>query len=282
MRHCLAHCFLLLPLAACGSRPDPEPPSDPTDYFYRNESVAGSQTYPPIRWHERAPGRYFETTLRPTKMRAALPTAYLSRITRNYHPWARRIYDVAELSFNFANLKPLPPQRVDGSYPGPHRDEVLVELGRWEASRLFTPEEEAGYQNGRIERRGDNVIIRGRLGGDIYFFDKPETGEVDGNPVAVECIEPIGCRADLVFPQELTNLGQLPTENGVRPYKGTVGSRIRIQFNAARISDWIEVRRKALCFVSLSIKDANFSGEPALRRMRCGDVRKAINRTINQ
>lgn len=282
MRRRLFYCLILMALAACGSPPDPEPPSDPTDYFYRNTSVAGSQSYPPIRWHEQAPGRFFETTLRPTQMRAALPTAYLSRITRNYQPWARRIYDVAELSFNFRNIEPLPPQRSGRSYSGPSQDEVLVELGRWDASRLITPEEVAGYQKGEIERQGKQVIIRGGLGGDTYFFDDPETGELDGNPVTVECIEPIGCKAELVFPQELTDLGPLATESGGRPYKGTVGSQIKIQFNVARISDWTEIRRKALCFVSLSIRDANFSANPALRRLRCSDVKRAIKLTITE
>ncbi len=272
-------CLFLLPLAACGGQPEPpEPPSDPTDYFYREARVSGLG-YPPIRWHEQMPGRYFETTLRPTEMVAALPTAYLSRITRNYQPWARKIYDVASLSFNFRDLSPLPPEQGIGWHPGPSRDEILIELGGWDASSFFTPERYADIRNGTIERRGMNAFICGEWGGDIYFFNEKDSGEIDGNPIIAECYSKGGCEADLIFPQEMTSLGPLPI-NGARPYKGTVGSRIRIKFHSERISDWIEIRTKALCFVSLSIKDANLSDSPGLSRLRCNDVKRAISQTI--
>ena len=283
----LSHCWLLLPLAACGSQSDqPEPPSDPTDYFYWEERVASS-TYPPIRWHEQVPARYFDTTLRPTQMQARLPTVYLSRITRNYRPWAEQIYDVAYLSFDFNDLSPLQPARGIGW--GTDEDlksnEVLIQLGGWEASSYFTPERIASIWHGEITETDDHVIVTSeRLPGgksaSQYFFDQASKGDLDGNPVVVECLSEWKCTADLVIPQEFA--GHPPLYLGKnKPYQGTTGARLRIIFHPERIDEWEGVRRKAACFVALSIMNLELELIAPHEHLACEDVQTAIQATTS-
>ncbi|WP_390586493.1 hypothetical protein [Erythrobacter sp. MTPC3] len=273
-------------LAACGGQPaSPEPPSDPTDFFYR-EAWQENITIPPIRWHEQAPGRYFETTLRPTEMNASLPTSYLSRITRNYQPWAKEIYDVAYLGFDLDRLTALPPDRSFGwgTREEAKPDEVLIQLGGYEPSSYFTPERITNIWDGEITETDDHVIITSERfpGGRStmqYFFNQPSKGDLDGNPVIVDCASDWKCTADLVVPQEFA--GHSPLYLGKnKPYRGTTGARLRVTFHPDRIDDWEEVRRKAACFAALSIEDLELASIAPVDNTECNDVRSAIERSI--
>lgn len=273
---------LLVPLllAACGgAAQEPEPPSDPTDYFYRNQDLEGI-TNPPIRWQQREPGRLFETTLRPTALRGALPSTYLSRITRNYQPWAEQIYDVADVSFDYFDITPLPPERGIGwgILGTERRNEILIDLGGYATSYALEPQALANLRKGTIETRGHHTVVVADLGGDEYFFSAPDASNLDGQPVWVECYR-WKCEAALTIPQEMAGLNPLH-EGRSAPVRGTTGARLAITFHPDLIDDWPEVRRKAVCFAALSIPDLDADLIEPAGRLRCDDLRTAIASTM--
>lgn len=264
-----------LVLAGCGEAPkEPERPSDPTDYFYRSKAVEGSR-YPPIRWHEREPGRLFETTLRPTALQGAFPTAYLTRITRNDQAYAKRIYDVASGGFYLSDLSPLPPEKGTRWRSDLERNEVVFEIGGWSRSGALEPQKLAELYKGRIEARGGHTVIVTE-GHHWHFFTAPAASNLDGQAVAVECWKHL-CAAELTIPQELAGLPSM--REGAQPGR-TIGAQLAIVFHPDRIDDWPEIRRKAVCFATFSIPKLDTAKIAPIGGLRCNDVRAAIGRTI--
>lgn len=273
------HLVLLAGLALAGCEEpakEPEPPSDPTDYFFRWKGLEGI-TYPPIRWHEQKPGRLFETSLRPTEMVGALPTAYLSRITRNYRPWAKRIYDVAYGSFDLATMSPLLPEKGIGS-SNLEGNEIQVEIGGWSRSTGDHPRWLAKIQKGHMETRGHDIFVTDR-GASYHYFTDSMASDLDGRPVVIECGKVVGCKADLTVPQEIAGLP--PMREGELPGR-SIGARLAIAFHSDRVDDWPEIRRKAVCFVAFSIPKLDTSKIAPIGNLRCNDVRAAISRTIDK
>lgn len=268
-------------VSACGSEPvAPEPPSDPTDYFFHEEWM-DTVTAPPLRFHEQNPRRLFETSLRPTDMQASLPTSYLSRVTRNYRPWANEIYDVAYLSFDRSTFAPLSPEEGTGwGLPGENGShDVLIEFGGWNAKKLTVPETHIDPFGGEVQRRGElTVITRDNTPSELrYFFEAEDKSDLNGNPAVAECHANWKCTADLVFPQEYAGLEPLyVVRDSIKPYKGTTGAKLRITFHPDALPEWAEIRRKAVCLAALSVQDINLSQIAPKGRLNCDDVRKEI------
>ena len=219
-------------------------------------------------------------------MQARLPTVYLSRITRNYQPWAKQIYDVAYLSFDFNDLSPLPPARGIGwsTDEDLKSNEILIELGGWETSSYFTPERIANIWDGEVTETDDLVIITseklpGGKSNTQYFFHGSSKGDLDGNPLIVDCFFGWKCTADFVVPQEFAGFPPL-YQGETKPYRGTTGARLRITFHPDLIDDWQETRRKAVCFAAVSIKDLDLKQLAHVEPIKCSDVRSAIEGSI--
>jgi hypothetical protein len=269
--------WALLALGGC-EKPvkKPEPPSDPTDYFFRWRGLEGA-VYPPIRWHERKPGRLYETTLRPTEMAGVFPTAYLSRITRNYQPWAERIYDVAYGGFDLTAMSPLPPEKGISS-SNLVGNEVQIEIGGWSRSTGDHPRWLGKIYKGHMETRGHDIFVEDG-GRSFHYFTAPEASDLDGRPVVVECMKVVGCKADLTVPQEIAGLP--PMREGELPGR-SIGARLAIAFHSDRVDDWPEIRRKAVCFAAFSIQKLDAEKIAPRGRLRCSDVRAAIAKTIGR
>ena len=190
----LAMALTALALGGCGesareSGKEPERRSDPMDYFYR-PAHTWKQEYPLIRWHEREPGRLFETTLRPTAMQAAFPTAYLSRITRNDQAWAKRIYDVVYGGFYLSDFSPLPPEKGTRARSDFERNEIAFEIGGWQRSGATDPQMLVKLYEARIEKRGHLMVLVTDKGRSWHYFTDPAASDLDGQAVrssAISC-----------------------------------------------------------------------------------------------
>lgn len=268
----------IVAMAGCQEAPkEPRRPSDPTDYFYREKGVEGV-AYPPIRWHQREPGRLFDTTLRPTDMRGAFPTAYLSRITRNDQAYSERIWDVVYIKFQIPAVSPIPARASDSLGSNVSENEVRLQVGGWSRSSGAHPRWLGQIYKGHMETRGHDIFVEDR-GRSVHYFTAPEASDLDGRPVMVECMKVVGCQADLTIPQEMAGLP--PMREGELPGR-SIGARLAIAFHSDRIDDWPEIRRKAVCFAAFSIPRLDAENIAPRRELRCNDVRAAISKTIGR
>ena len=87
------------------------------------------------------------------------------------------------------------------------------------------------------------------------------------------------CTAQLTIPQEMAGL--LPMREGELPGR-TIGAELAIIFHPDDIDDWPEIRRKAVCFAALSIRNLDVGKIAPIGGLRCDDVRAAIGRTIDR
>lgn len=265
-------------VVGCQKAPEePRRPSDPTDYFYREKGVEGV-VYPPIRWHQREPGRLFDTSLRPTDMRGAFPTTYLSRITRNDQAYSKRIWDVVYISFQIPNVSPIPVRASDGLGSNISENEVRLQVGGWSRSDGAHPRWLGKIYKGHMETRGHDIFVEDR-GRSFHYFTAPEASDLDGRPVVVECMKVVGCQADLTIPQEMAGLQ--PMREGELPGR-SIGARLAIAFHSDRIDDWPEIRRKAICFAAFSIPKLDAEKIEPRGQLHCNDVRAAIAKTIGR
>lgn len=275
MRLVLAILLTSVLMPGCrGTTEQPSPASDPTDFFFRWEGNVGAE-YPPIRLHERKPGRLFATTLRPTMMTGAFPTAYLSRITRTYQPWAERIYDVAYGGFDLKEMSPTAPEKGLGPYNLAGR-EIQIEIGGWSRSGDPHPRWLGRIYKGHLETGQHDVFVADD-GWTYHHFRTPETGNLDGQPVTMKCGKVVGCTAELTIPQEIARLPAM--QDGGSSGRST-GARLAVSFRSELVGDWAEIRRKAACFASFSIPALDRDRVAPLKGLRCDDVDKAITKTL--
>jgi hypothetical protein len=273
----------LIPVMAAfvmgGCQKTPEQPSqanDDTDMFFKWEFPNVTES-PPIRWHERQPARLFATTLRPTRMHGLFPTAYLSRIRRNYQPWAERIYDEVQGGFDLKTMSPLPPEKGLGSY-GLVGHEIQIEIGGWSRSGDPHPRWLAQLYKGHMKSEEHDIFVADD-GWAYRHFTEPDVANLDGQPVTVKCAKVVGCAADLTIPQQLVKLPPMP---GRKTPGRSTGALLAIAFHSERIGDWPEIRRKAVCFATFAVADLDVAKIAPIARLRCDDVRKAIAGTMGR
>ena len=265
-------------VAGCRKPPEePWRPSDPTDYFYREKGLEGI-VYPPIRWHQREPGRIFETTLRPTDMRGSFPTFYLSRITRHDQAYSKRIYDVVYIGFQLSTASPLLVQTSDRLGSKVSESEVRLQIGGWSQSNYTHPRWLGKIYKGHIETRGYDIFVEDG-GRSYHYYTAPDASDLNGRPIVVECMKVVGCEADLTIPQEMAGLPPMRDEELPQ---NSIGAGLVIAFHSNRIDDWPEIRRKALCFAAFSISKLDAEQIAPRKRLRCNDVRAAIAKTIGR
>jgi len=272
-------CALLL--AGCGGENTkaPEPPSDPTDAFYP-KPVPFVVVNPPYRWHDRQPGRWFETTLRPWNAKARVPTAYLYHVTRNYQPWAKQIYDVARL---YLDIDTLAPTQGTIGWLGPNDKSALeIELGGWSQTGARNAKLYVSIVHSAriVESQPDRTVIEEGKNWHKYLLNGAGEANADGNPVEINCVREM-CDATLALIPEWTGASMLSGESS-RLGKSTAGIALHISFDKSRLKEWPEIRRKAICFAAIGISDFSFEKAFPGHKNACSDVKAAMNRTIKE
>lgn len=265
----------VLPSCSAGADPQVDSRSEAPDLFYQPASTKVRTDSLRSRWHRSNSVHWFETKLRPTAMRARLPTAYLRMVTHNHQPWAEAVWDEAYAGFKLPAVTPLAPEKATRWRSDFQPDEVVLELGGFSQSNVPIIDTFSAVHKTRVRTVGNYRVTQdGKR--TIYEFGDPRRRDLDGSPIAIECRVAL-CSVQLTIPPALASAEPLA---GRAPSGGNFGSRLGVFFHRSRLADWPEIRRKSICFAGLSISgfsfDSVFKGTPT----PCVDVRKSIERTL--
>lgn len=270
----------LLSTAACSApERDPEPVGEPADLFYvpsdtrANHARDSGQKITRPNVHDRVPYRQFETTLRPFDMSARLPTAYLDNITRRHQPWAKRIYDVATIAFDYATLEPL--AQLEGlGYRDVAGNDVVIKIGGYSSSKAYISPEDAADIFRTSVIHGDDHVTVSSFGYVKHYFEDSRRSHLDGRPLIADCWGGGAqfCHTNLVFPPSF-----LQNQNGNHSeWRDGEGVGIEISFHPSLLPEWPEIRRKSACFALSSIIDIDKQKVFPRDDASCADVEKAF------
>lgn len=260
-------------LANCSDKPPPDLKalSEPEDVFVATLDEVEHGGSSPRNWHSSALEPWFETTLRPTRMRARYPSAYLRWVGHFYQPWAKEIWDEVRAGFTFPALEPLARTKMillRTKFPS---DGVVLQLGGFSESGIPKVDIFADVRNLKVIDTGAYRFVT--FGHErLYQFHDPLRADLDGTPATMTCWSR-SCDAELTLPPHFASAPPLP---GHSIWGGHFGSKIKISFAASRLRDWPEIRRVSICFAGLSTIGFDLQRAFGGRKNPCGDVRAAI------
>lgn len=264
----------VLPGCSAGADPQIDNRSEAADLFYAPTGTESRRNSPRPRWHRSNSVRWFETKLRPTAMRARLPTAYLRMVTHNHQPWANEIWDEVYAGFKLPAMTPLPPEKATQWRRDFQPDEVVLELGGFSQSRLPTLDTFSMVYKTKVTAFSNYRVTQGDMR-TLYELHDPSRRDMDDSPLTIECDVTL-CRVGLTIPPRLASVAPLA---GQAPANGNLGSGLRVIFHRSRLADWPAIRRMSICFAGLSIRGFSFDKVFQGASDPCLDVRKSIERT---
>jgi len=241
--------------------------SEPFQMFYDTKYKIGGR----YQRLQRDPGRLIETPLRPSLMRARIPSSYLAFISHPWGGWAKQVWDHANFGFNVDTLAPAPITDLIGDKGG---RTVEISLGgssesfRWLAKRPT-------IDGARIVSSSPEEVVWKYGSDQKYTLYSHDLVELDGTPIIISCSNL--CRARLTITPDLAGLPVKDPRDGYGPE----GIALEVSFDAQSLSQWRDIRVKALCFAAASIVGFN-RNEAFQHGPTCMAVQNAIAATLRK
>jgi hypothetical protein len=249
-------------VASCSPNKEFQKRSELAQLFYDAKLETG------VRYQrlQRDPGRLIKTPLRPSLMRAKIPSAYLVSIIHPWGPYAKQVWDFAHFDFNLNTLAPAPATDFIGVNKGGRT--IGISLGGWSAAYRYLAKRPA-IDGAKILSSSPQEVIWKYGTDQKHTLYSRDMVEIDGTPIVISCSKI--CNARLTITPDMAGL---PVKEPRGEGYGPEGVALEVSFDARLLPQWRDIRIKAICFAAFSI--VGFKYEGLEQSPACVAVKRAI------